>query len=135
MPSRLTEVIVDCHDIDLEVDFWCAALDYERSHRGDGWQMISPPGGELPVEAWRERPQPPAISFVVVPEGKSVKNRVHIDLTPIGTTQQAEVERLTALGARAADVGQQDTSWVVMADPEGNEFCVMTEASEDESAG
>jgi hypothetical protein len=57
-------------------------------------------------------------------EGKAVKNRLHIDLVP--DDQAAEVARLEALGARPADVGQGDATWVVLADPEGNEFCVLS---------
>jgi hypothetical protein len=59
-----------------------------------------------------------------VPEGKAVKNRLHIDLVP--DDQAAEVARLEALGARLADVGQGDVTWRVLADPEGNEFCVLS---------
>ena len=60
-----------------------------------------------------------------VPEPKAVKNRLHIDLNPSGCDQAAELERLLALGARPTDVGQGDESWVVLADPEGNEFCLL----------
>ena len=66
----------------------------------------------------------PGLVFVRVPEAKSVKNRLHIDLNP--DDQDAEVARLETLGARRVDVGQQDAPWVVLADPEGNEFCVLT---------
>jgi hypothetical protein len=66
----------------------------------------------------------PGLCFVPVPEGKTLKNRLHIDLDP--DDRDAEVERLLALGARRADVGQgDDVTWVVLADPEGNEFCVL----------
>jgi hypothetical protein len=59
-----------------------------------------------------------------VPDGKTVKNRLHLDFRPVD--QAAEVERLLALGVRRADVGQAgDEPWVVLADPEGNEFCVL----------
>jgi predicted enzyme related to lactoylglutathione lyase len=67
--------------------------------------------------------------FVPVPEGKTVKNRLHIDLAPLaGDDQDAEVRRLEALGATRVDVGQDNEKvrWVVMADPEGNEFCVLS---------
>jgi len=60
-----------------------------------------------------------------VPEPKTVKNRVHIDVNPSGTGQAEELERLLSLGARRVDIGQGDVSWVVMADPEANEFCVL----------
>jgi hypothetical protein len=66
----------------------------------------------------------PDLLFLPVPEGKAVKNRLHLDLRPLD--QDAEVTRLEALGARRASVGQDDAvTWVVMADPEGNEFCVL----------
>ena len=66
----------------------------------------------------------PACASARLPEGKTIKNRLHIDLDP--DDQAAEVERLLALGARPADVGQgDDVTWVVLADPEGNEFCVL----------
>ena len=68
----------------------------------------------------------PGLIFVPVPEGKTSKNRLHIDLNP--ENQEAEVERLTGLGARRIDIGQGDVTWVVMADPEGNEFCVCDAA-------
>lgn len=131
MPSRLTEVIVDAHDLERMADFWCAALGYERRHAGDGWLLIAPPGDEITTEAWTEAPQPASISFVSVPEPKAEKNRVHLDITPVGdSTQEGEVERLLSLGAARADIGQGTTSWVVLRDPEGNEFCVMPAASD-----
>ena len=64
--------------------------------------------------------------LVVVPEPKTVKDRLHLDLSPVGCDRDEEVARLEALGATRADVGQgPDASWVVLADPEGNEFCVL----------
>ena len=77
---------------------------------------------------WR-RPAPtrtaiPGLCFLAVPEGKTIKNRLHIDLDP--DDRDAEVERLVALGATRADVGQgAAATWAVLADPEGNEFCVL----------
>ncbi len=130
MTSRLTEVIVDCHDLDRMTDFWCAVLGYEKAASGEGWIAIRWPADELTEEALVAAPQPPAVAFVLVPEAKTTKNRVHIDVTPVGATKEEEVERLTALGALPADVGQRDTPWTVMADPEGNEFCVMPGADE-----
>jgi hypothetical protein len=74
--------------------------------------------------------RPPDLDLVLVPvtDRKAGKNRVHLDVAPHpGDDQAAEVERLVALGARPADVGQgPDVTWVVLADPEGNEFCVLT---------
>ena len=63
--------------------------------------------------------------FAAVPEGKTVKNRLHLDLRPVGLSHAVEVERLIGLGARRADIGQGEVPWVVLADPEGNEFCVL----------
>ncbi|MEU9991193.1 VOC family protein [Streptomyces sp. NPDC048045] len=65
----------------------------------------------------------PGLLFARVPEKKSVKNRLHLDFRP--EDQAAEVARLLALGARYADVGQGEQTWVVLVDPEGNEFCVL----------
>jgi Glyoxalase-like domain len=73
----------------------------------------------------RRAPSVPTLVFVAVPEGKAVKNRLHLDVRPIDGPHEAEVERLIALGARPADVGQGRVPWVVLADPEGNEFCVL----------
>lgn len=78
------------------------------------------------VEEVRARQMPPTLLFVRVPEGKTVKNRLHLDVSPIGGSTDAEVARLLGLGAVKVDVGQgPGRSWVVMADPEGNEFCVL----------
>ncbi len=69
----------------------------------------------------------PGWSSVPVPEGKQVKNRLHIDLAPGPSDgHEAEVERLVSLGASRVDVGQAGSPWAVLADPEGNEFCVLT---------
>jgi catechol 2,3-dioxygenase-like lactoylglutathione lyase family enzyme len=127
MTSRLTEVIIDCHDLEVMADFWSAVLGYERGHSGDGWLAIEAPNRDTSDAAWRAGPLAPVVAFVLVPEGKAAKNRVHIDVTPFDCTQDREVERLIGLGAIRADIGQSDTSWVVMRDPEGNEFCVMGE--------
>ncbi|AFP41429.1 Glyoxalase/bleomycin resistance protein/dioxygenase [Mycolicibacterium smegmatis MC2 155] len=78
--------------------------------------MLTPPPGQGPV--WL---------FLAVPDGKTVKNRLHVDFTP--DDQQAEVDRLISLGARHVDIGQGEQSWVVLADPEGNEFCVLAAES------
>jgi hypothetical protein len=66
----------------------------------------------------------PGLLFLAVPEAKAGKNRLHLDLRP--DDHDAEVERLLALGARHVNIGQGEQSWVVLADPEGNEFCVLS---------
>jgi catechol 2,3-dioxygenase-like lactoylglutathione lyase family enzyme len=125
MASRLTEVIFDCHDLARSSNFWSDALGYEQVSSGEGWIAIRSPDVELTDEMLRDAPQSPALAFVLVPEDKILKNRVHIDLTPIDCSQEEEVQRLVELGAHRIDIGQRGTSWIVMADPEDNEFCVM----------
>lgn len=105
--------------------FWCAALGYERVHSGDGGIAIRGSGLDLTDAVLIESAQPPALAFVLVPEDQILKNRVHGYLTPIDCSQEDEVSRLVSVGAKRIDIGQIDTSWIVMADPEGNEFCVM----------
>jgi hypothetical protein len=71
------------------------------------------------------------VLFIQVPEAKSVKNRIHFDLRPTDRTRDAEVERLRGIGAiELADLRHDDGGWVVFADPEGNEFCVLRSAAE-----
>ena len=127
MGSRLTEIVVDCHDPAAQAAFWAAALDYHVVRTEDGQVEIAPWEHEPPdlAEQVRKAPGVPALVFVTVPEGKDVKNRLHLDLRPVGSSHAAEVERLLGLGARHAEVGQGEVAWVVLADPEGNEFCVL----------
>ena len=114
MASRWYTVIVDAADPGRLARFWAAVLDY---------QIVFEQPDEVVIA--RDRQTYPGMVFVPVPEAKAAKNRLHIDLNP--DDQTAEVARLEGLGARRADVGQTDAvTWVVMADPEGNEFCVLT---------
>ena len=115
MTSRLTEVAISCADPAALAQFWCAVLDYEvQDDEGEYVAIGSPTDAEAPT-----------LGFGRVPEGKTVKNRLHLDVSPSDRDQQEEVRRLLDLGARRIDIGQGDVSWVVMADPEGNEFCVL----------
>ena len=127
MGSRLTEIAVDCHDPVALARFWTAALDYHVVRSEDGQVEIGPWDQEPADLADRVRraPTTPTLVFATVPEGKTVKNRLHLDLRPVGCSHAEEVERLIGLGARRADVGQGEVPWVVLADPEGNEFCVL----------
>jgi len=127
MGSRLTEIVVDCHDPAALAAFWAAALGYHVVRSEEGQVEISPWEREPPdlAERVRRAPGAPALVFVTVPEAKTVKNRLHLDVRPVDSSHQAEVERLLALGARRADIGQGEVPWVVLADPEGNEFCVL----------
>ncbi len=116
MSSRFTELCIDCSDPRTLAEFWAAVLDWriEAEEGDDEIELVNPDGG------------PTTLLFVPVPEAKTVKNRLHIDVNPRDRGQAEEVERLLALGATHADVGQGDVSWVVLADPEGNEFCVLS---------
>ncbi len=127
MGSRFTEVVVDCHDPAAQAAFWAAVLGYHVVRSEAGQVEIAPWEREPPdlAERVRQAPSVPALVFVRVPEAKTVKNRLHLDVRPIDDSHQAEVERLLALGARRADIGQGEVPWVVLADPEGNEFCVL----------
>jgi hypothetical protein len=116
MTSRLTEVAIDCADPHALARFWCAVLGYEVQDDEGGYVAIGP----------TEESAAPTLGFQRVPEGKVVKNRLHLDVSPSDREQDDEVRRLIELGARRVDVGQGDVSWVVMADPEGNEFCVLS---------
>jgi hypothetical protein len=109
---RFSEVCIDAGDIDALGQWWATALGWPLSATEDGDVMLRPPDGSGPD--WL---------FLAVSDGKAVKNRIHFDFTP--DDQQAEVDRLIALGARHVDIGQGEQRWVVLADPEGNEFCVL----------
>ena len=127
MTSRLTEINVDCADPRRLAEFWCAVLGYAVLEASEELVEVGPdrgPDAEL-LAAVRRGPLAPSLFFAAVPAGKTVKNRLHLDVSPIDRTQAEEVARLEALGATRVDIGQGEVSWVVMADPEGNEFCVL----------
>jgi hypothetical protein len=117
MPLEWEQVIVDSSDPQALGHWWVSALD---------WVVVN----DDDPEEFEIRPTPdqiPGLLFVRVPEPKTTKNRLHLDLRPLD--QEAEVARLVALGATYADVGQGDETWVVLADPEGDEFCVLAPRS------
>jgi predicted enzyme related to lactoylglutathione lyase len=115
--------LIQCFNLDTTdphrtASFWQEALGWRRTYDTPDEVVLEPPAGS-PQDGVA-----PDLLFVRVPEGKTVKNRWHPDLRP--TDQAAEVARLEALGATRTDVGQgDDVSWIVMSDPEGNEFCVL----------
>lgn len=113
-------VLIDCVDLDAMTAFWCQALDLEHVWTG-------PSGGHLLVATDGSGRR---LGLMPSQGEKTSKNRVHFDLRP--DDQQAEVQRLESLGARRTDIGQTDVTWVVMADPEGNEFCVLRSLAEKE---
>ena len=124
MTSKLTELAIDCADPGGLARFWCSVLGYEVQAEDDGVVTIGSP--LVPEGKNHLGPVPPTLTFARVPEAKTVKNRLHLDVNPTDREQADEVSRLLELGARRVDVGQGDEqSWVVLADPEGNEFCVL----------
>jgi catechol 2,3-dioxygenase-like lactoylglutathione lyase family enzyme len=123
MTSRFTELVVDCHDPQRLADFWCQVLGFTELDRSEDMVEIS--SWEPTAEAIRAGQMPPTMMFIRVPEAKTVKNRLHLDVSPIDASTADEVARLLGLGATTVDVGQgPGRSWTVMADPEGNEFDV-----------
>jgi hypothetical protein len=126
MTSKFTELAIDCADPAGLARFWCSALGYEVQDVDEEDGMVTIGSPAVPEGKERPGPVPPTLTFMRVPEGKTVKNRLHIDVNPTDREQDEEVRRLLDLGARHADVGQGDeVSWVTLADPEGNEFCVL----------
>ncbi|MFE9007031.1 VOC family protein [Streptomyces sp. NPDC007875] len=124
MTSRFTELVIDCHDPQRLAAFWCAVLDFTVLDRSEGKVEIG--SWEPTVEAVRAGQMTPTLVFVQVPEGKVVKNRLHLDVSPIDASTDDEVARLLSLGAATVDAGQDPArNWTVMADPEGNEFDVL----------
>lgn len=118
---------VDTTDPQRIAPFWEQALGWRRTHDTPDEVVLEPPAGSP------EDGVSPDILFGKVPESKSVKNRLHIDLRP--DDQAAEVDRLVSLGATRVSVGQgEDVSWVVLADPDGNEFCVLRALTPEELA-
>lgn len=115
MGAVLREIIIDCNDPRRVADFWATLL---------GWTIQESEGVYWMSESGQPFPDI-LLVFVPVPERKTVKNRLHIDVSPVGCERDEEVLRLEALGARRVDIGQGEQGWVVMADPEGNEFCVL----------
>jgi hypothetical protein len=127
MDIRIQCLCIDTTDPSGLATFWESALGWRRTFDRDDEVALEPPAGSP------EDGIVPDLLFLRVPEDKAVKNRLHLDLRP--KDQTAEVARLAGLGATRVDVGQkQDVSWVVMADPEGNEFCVLRPLTPEELA-
>jgi predicted enzyme related to lactoylglutathione lyase len=120
MAVRLYTVVIDARDPRALGEFWAAAL---------GWQILAalPEEDDEEVIVGANEQAYPGLCILRVPEPKTIKNRLHLDLAPDDADdKEAEIERLIALGATRVDIGQgADVSWVVLADPEGNEFCVL----------
>ncbi len=120
MPTRLVHLVADANDPARLARFWAAALDWEIADEAADEVDVWPAGYRYPD------PAAVPLVFVPVPEPKAGKNRVHLDLATTSLEHQAAlVGRLQGLGARPLDIGQGEVPWVVLADPEGNEFCVL----------
>jgi predicted enzyme related to lactoylglutathione lyase len=130
MSTRLVHLVIAANDPSRLAKFWAAALGWEVAAEEPGEVVVWPSGFSYPD------PTALPLVFVPVPEPKTGKNRVHLDLATTSAAQQAaEVERLRELGAAPADIGQGDVLWVVLADPEGNEFCVLDPRPEYQKTG
>lgn len=111
---RIECLTIDCDDHLAVARFWAAALGWEIAETDDEGTYLRPPSGASAT----------GLLFLKVPDRKTSKNRFHLDLRP--DDQSAEVARLEALGARRVDIGQTgEETWIVLADPEGNEFCIL----------
>ena len=120
MPSRIAQLTIDVVDVEVMARFWSTALNYAVEPGDDGDAHLLPGAAALPglPTVWL---QPCAAD-----KPKGEKNRDHPDLRPLDGDAEAEAERLVALGARRVDVGQRDDDpFIVLADPEGNEFCIL----------
>jgi hypothetical protein len=128
MPLRIQNLVIDCKDPDALAQWWASALGYEITYRSPPNEteerevVISQRGG-----GWE-------LLFGRNPDEKQVKNRLHLDLRP--DDRDAEVTRMLGLGATRLDIGQDpEATWVVLADPEGNEFCILRGLTNEEQAG
>src|SRR3954454_8979958 len=135
MGSVFREVVIDCLVPETVGRFWADVLD---------WPLTVEESGECWLSASGTPMDPPLLVFVRVPEPKTVKNRIHLDVNPSGCDQAEELERLLGpaaapgggdrgeergrprpRAARQVDVGQGEVPWIVLADPEDNEFCLL----------
>lgn len=115
MPLSLHHIVIDTHDLSALARFWAEVL---------RWRILSERPREVVIGP--DEAASVGLCFMPVADAKRVKNRLHLDLTSAPEDREAEIERIIALGARRVDIGQTGgESWDVLADPEGNEFCVV----------
>jgi hypothetical protein len=115
MPARIACICIDSIDPPPLADFWSEVLGWDVVEDSDEGVSLAPPGGGTTT-----------LDILPVPETKRVKNRLHLDLRADGNTFDDELDRLEDLGAVRVDVGQSsEVTWVVLADPQGNEFCLL----------
>lgn len=118
MSSFICNITVDCRDAQRVATFWAAVTGWPAARAYADEYAVDPGDGQA------------KLYFVPVPEPKSGKNRVHLDIVPRDGTQDEEIARLTSLGASVVSDSRPDFGWVIMADPEGNEFCVEVSLAE-----
>ncbi len=138
------QICIDCADPHRLARFWASALGYVLAPPPEGhaswddyWREVGVPEEDLGIGADSivdPDGHGPRIWFPVVPEGKTIKNRLHLDIMPADRTQGEEITRLTGLGARIVSDRRPELGWVILADPEGNEFCVEISVAELEAA-
>jgi catechol 2,3-dioxygenase-like lactoylglutathione lyase family enzyme len=126
MHATIHNITFDCTDARAEAQFWAAVTG------GTAEQRNATPG-HVEYVVLPATPGTPRLYFTTVPEPKQAKNRVHLDLDPPGHGQQAELARLAGLGARVIGGQPPGAGWVIMADPEGHEFCLEPGEQEDEN--
>lgn len=115
MTSQIAALAIDARDPRAVADFWCAVL---------GWVVTEVDGGVVSIG--QADGSGTGIDVLGVSELKTIKNRLHLDVRADGVTRAEELQRLLGLGATRVDVGQDlDVTWTVLADPEGNEFCLL----------
>lgn len=118
MASRFSELVISCRDPQVLADFWCAVLGYVVLDLDDGAIEIGPASGFGGLQ--------PTLILSPTKDLGTGNRRLHIDVNPTDRDQDAELERLLAVGARRADIGQTgEELWHVLLDPEGNEFCLL----------
>lgn len=132
MALRWYSTVIESRDHRALAAWWARALDWQVMFESDEESVLWPPWGEelgsrLPF--WQV---PPGLVFVPVDHDKRGKNRLHLDFAPhLSQDREAEIDRLLALGATRVDVGQgDDVTWDVFADPDGNEFCLLSARDE-----
>ena len=129
MALRWYSIVIDCLDVRAQAEWWRETIGWQTVYEADDEVVLVP--GHVTEEQVRSTPWEqigPGLVFVPVDEHKQVKNRLHIDIAPhLSDDRDAEIARLLERGATVVDVGQEpDVTWTVLADPEGNEFCVLS---------
>jgi len=119
--ARLSTLVIDANDVEKLAGFWASVLGWKAERDADGDMVVFDPTGHEVLN----------LLIIGVPEPKAGKNRLHLDVSPVGADHEQELERLLELGAKRVDIGQGETTWVVLADPEGNEFCLLRSTEDD----